>query len=213
MHDRWPATFPSDQGSDLAGVIAEVGAEVHAFAIGHEVLGFTDKRASQAEFVVVPEGQSTRKPATVPWEVVGALFVAGTTAYAAVRAVELTSGETVAVSGAAGGVGSIAVQLAKRAGATVLGIAGSSNDSSLSLHGIVPVNYGDGLADRLKVVAAHGRVDAFLDSFGGGPVELAVKELGVEPQKVNIIIDFAAVQRFGIKSAMPSIRENSRCVF
>jgi NADPH:quinone reductase-like Zn-dependent oxidoreductase len=200
MHDRWPATFPSGQGSDLAGVVAEVGPNAHVFATGDEVLGFTDKRTSQAEFVVVPEGQLTRKPTAVPWEVAGALFVAGTTAYAAVRAVGLRSGETVAVSGAAGGVGSIAVQLAKRAGATVLGIAGSSNDSWLSAHSIVPVNYGNGLADRLKAVAAHGRVDAFLDFFGGGYVELAVKELDVQAQRVNTIIDFAAVQEFGIKS-------------
>ncbi len=201
LHDRWPATFPSGQGSDLAGVVAAVGPDAHLFRTGDEVLGFTDKRASQAEFVVVPEQHLTPKPAAVSWEVAGALFVAGTTAYAAVRSVELRSGETVAVSGAAGGVGSIAVQLAKRAGATILGIAGPSNDSWLSAHGIVPVNYGNGLADRLKAAAAHGRVDAFLDFFGGGYAELALNELGVEPQRVNTIIDFAAVQKFGVRSA------------
>jgi NADPH:quinone reductase-like Zn-dependent oxidoreductase len=108
--------------------------------VGDEVLGFTNKRSRQAEFVVVPENQLTRRPPAVSWDVAGALFVAGTTAYAAVRAVEPTDGETVAVSGAAGGVGTIAVQLAKRAGARVLGIAGPSNDGWLSVHGIVPVN-------------------------------------------------------------------------
>ena len=116
--------------------------------VGDEVLGFTDNRASQAEFVVVPAGQLTAKPRG---SAVGGrravLYVAGTTAYAAVRAVALKPGDTVAVAGAAGGVGTIAVQLAKRAGATVLGIAGPSNDEWLTAHGVVPVNYGDGLAE------------------------------------------------------------------
>ncbi|MDT5264252.1 MAG: hypothetical protein QOI90_878, partial [Mycobacterium sp.] len=150
LHDRWPATFPSGQGSDLAGVVADVGADVQGFAVGDEVLGFSEARASQAEYVVVPAGQLTTKPAGVSWDVAGALFVAGTTAYAAVDAVRLTPGDVVAVAGAAGGVGTIAVQLAIRAGAKVLGIAGPSNDEWLTEHGVVPVNYGDGLADRLR---------------------------------------------------------------
>ncbi|HKP42618.1 alcohol dehydrogenase catalytic domain-containing protein, partial [Mycobacterium sp.] len=67
LHDRWPATFPSGQGSDLAGVVAEVGSGVDAFAVGDEVLGFTDQRTSQAEFVTVPADQLTAKPDAVPW--------------------------------------------------------------------------------------------------------------------------------------------------
>lgn len=199
MHDRFPATFPSGQGSDLAGVVAEIGDGVDAFAVGDEVLGFSEARASHAQFVVVPAGQLTAKPPSVPWEVAGGLYVAGTTAYAAVRAVALQPGDTVAVAGAAGGVGTIAVQLAKRAGAAVLGIAGPSNDDWLTAHGVVPVNYGDGLAARLRDAAPSGRVDAFLDFFGGGYVELAVTELGIEAQRVDTIIDFAAIDRFGVK--------------
>jgi NADPH:quinone reductase-like Zn-dependent oxidoreductase len=199
LHDRWPATFPSGQGSDLAGVVAEVGEGVDTFAVGDEVLGFTDNRSSQAQLVVVPAGQLTAKPAAVPWEVAGALYVAGTTAFAAVRSVALKPGDTVAIAGAAGGVGTIAVQLAKRAGASVLGIAGPSNDDWLAAHGVVAVNYGDGLANRLRVAAPDGRIDAFLDFFGGGYVELAVTELGVDPERVDTIIDFAAVERFGVK--------------
>jgi NADPH:quinone reductase-like Zn-dependent oxidoreductase len=201
LHDRWPAAFPSGQGSDLAGVVAEMGAGVRTFRVGDEVLGFTNQRASQAEFVVVPANHLTAKPAAVSWEVAGALFVAGTTAYAAVRAVELTAGDTVVVAGAAGGVGSIAIQLAKRSGATVLGIAGPSNDSWLSGRGVVAVNYGGDLASRLRAAAANGLVNAFLDFFGGGYVQLAVSELGVPPQRVNTIIDFAAVEKFGVKAA------------
>jgi NADPH:quinone reductase-like Zn-dependent oxidoreductase len=204
LHDRWPAVFPSGQGTDLAGTVAELGADVAGFAIGDEVLGFSEQRSSQAEFVVVPATQLTRKPAGVPWEVAGGLFVAGSTAYAAVRSVHLTAGDTVAVSGAAGGVGTIAVQLAKRSGATVLGIAGPSNDDWLTEHGVIPVNYGDDLTDRLGAAASAGptgRVDAFLDLFGGGYVEMAVDRLGVAPKRVDTIIDFPAVERFGVNAA------------
>ncbi len=199
LHDRWPATFPSGQGSDLAGVVVETGPDVDTVAAGDELIGFTDQRASQAEFVVVPAGQLTHKPDNVTWEAAGALFVAGTTAYAAVRAVALEPGDTVAVAGAAGGVGTIAFQLAKRAGATVLGIAGPSNDEWLTAHGVVPVNYGDGLAKRLRAAAPDGQIDAFLDFFGGGYVELAVTELGIDPQRVDTIIDFPAIERFGVR--------------
>jgi NADPH:quinone reductase-like Zn-dependent oxidoreductase len=199
LRDRWPSTFPSGQGSDLAGVVAEVGPGVDTFAVGDEVFGFTDNRASHAQFVAVPAGQLTSKPPEVPWEVAGALYVAGTTAYAAVRAVALKPGDTVAVAGAAGGVGTIAVQLAKRAGATVLGIAGPSNDDWLTAHGVVPVNYGDGLANRLREAAPNGRIDAFLDFFGGGYVELAVNELAVDTGRVDTIIDFPAIERFGVR--------------
>ncbi len=200
LHDRWPATFPSGQGSDLAGLVAEVGADVGGLAVGDEVIGFTDTRSSHAEFVNVPAEQLTPKPAGVPWEVAGGLYVAGVTAYAAVRSVDLAGGDVLAVSGAAGGVGSIAVQLAKRSGATVVGIAGPSNDEWLSGHGVIPVNYGDGLAARLRAASPTGRIDAFLDLFGGGYVQLAVEELGVPPDRVNTIIDFAAVERFGVKA-------------
>ena len=97
----WPATFPSGEGSDLAGIVAETGPGVTAFSAGDEVLGWTDNRASHAQYVVVEAQHLTAKPAGVPWEAAGALFVAGTTAYAAVRAVGLTGGDTVAVSAAA----------------------------------------------------------------------------------------------------------------
>jgi NADPH:quinone reductase-like Zn-dependent oxidoreductase len=85
----WPATFPSGEGSDLAGTVAEVGPDITAFAVGDEVLGFVDTRSSHAEFVVADVDKLVARPANVPWEVAGSLFVAGTTAYAAVRAVNL----------------------------------------------------------------------------------------------------------------------------
>src|SRR5580704_17397811 len=159
LHHLFPATFPSGQGSDLAGVAAELGPGVSGFAVGGEVIGFSMRRSSQAEYVTVPANQLTPRPAKVPWEVAGSLFVAGVTAHAAVRAVELVPGDTVVIAGAAGGVGSIAVQLARRPGATVLGIAGLSNDVSLADHGAVPVNYGDGLPARLRAAAQSGHID------------------------------------------------------
>jgi NADPH:quinone reductase-like Zn-dependent oxidoreductase len=199
VHDIWPATFPSGQGTDFAGVVTELGPGVTEFAIGDEVLGFSHSRSSHAEYVTVPVAQLTAKPQAVPWEVAGSLQVAGSTAYAAVRAVALSPGDTVVVAGAAGGVGSIAVQLAKRAGATVLGIAGPSNDAWLTEHGVIPVNYGDGLADRLRAASPTGRIDAFLDFYGGGYVALAVNELGIPPEKVDTVIDFAAAEQFGVR--------------
>ncbi|MCW2553596.1 MAG: Zn-dependent oxidoreductase, NADPH:quinone reductase, partial [Mycobacterium sp.] len=205
LHDRWPATFPSGEGSDLAGIVVELGggvelgSGVERLSIGDEVVGFSLTRSSHAEFTAVPVEQLTPKPAAVPWEVAGGLYTAGTAAYAAVRSVNLGAGDVVAVSGAAGGVGAIAVQLAMRSGATVLGIAGPTNDEWLAAHGVTPVNYGDELASRLRAASPTGRIDAFLDLFGGGYVELAVTQLGVSPQRVDTIIDFAAVEQFGVK--------------
>ena len=153
LHHMFPATFPSGQGSDFAGVVAELGAGVSGFAVGDQVIGFSMKRSSQAEYVSVPANQLTQRPPQVPWKVAGSLFVAGVTAYAAVRAVQPLQGKTVAIAGAAGGVGSIAVQLARRAGATVLGITGPSNDAWLADQGAIPVNYGDNLPERLRAAA------------------------------------------------------------
>jgi NADPH:quinone reductase-like Zn-dependent oxidoreductase len=201
LHEMWPATFPSGQGSDLAGVVAEAGPGVAEFDVGDEVLGFSEKRSSQAEFVAVPATQLTAKPPTLSWDVAGSLFVAGTTAYAAVRSVALAPGDVVAVAGAAGGVGTIAVQLAGRTGATVLGIAGPGNDDWLTDHGVIPVNYGDNLAERLRAASPSGRIDAFLDLFGGGYVEMAVNDLGVAPARVDTIIDFPAVAKLGVQAA------------
>jgi NADPH:quinone reductase-like Zn-dependent oxidoreductase len=198
LHERSPATFPSGQGSDLAGVVRAVGDGVSSFSEGDEVLGWSEERASQAELVAVPAEQLTPKPRPVPWEVAGSLFVAGIAAFACVQAVAPTAGEVVVVSGAAGGVGSIVVQLAARTGATVIGLAGEHNHEWLRGHGIVPVRYGEAQDERIRE-AAHGTIDAFIDTFGGGYVDLAV-ELGVAPDRINTIIDFEAVARLGVKS-------------
>ncbi|MEV5413825.1 NADP-dependent oxidoreductase [Thermopolyspora sp. NPDC052614] len=198
FHDRYPATFPSGQGSDFAGVIEEVGEGAGRFAAGDEVIGFTNNRASHAEYVVAEVGELTPKPAEVPWEAAGALFVAGTTAYASLRAVAAGTGDTLVVSGAAGGVGAITVQLARHAGATVIGLASEPNHAWLADRGVIPVAYGEGVADRVRE-ASGGRIDAFIDTFGSGYVDLAI-ELGVRPDRINTIIDWAAVAKHGVKA-------------
>ena len=198
LHERWPATFPSGEGSDLAGVVTEVGPGVDGVSVGDEVIGYTDERASHAELVAVDAGHLTPRPAAVPWEVAGSLYVVGATAYAAVRAVGLREGDVVVVSGAAGGVGTLVVQLARDAGATVIGLASEDHHDWLREHGALPVPYGEGVAERIREAAA-GTVDAFIDLFGSGYVELAL-ELGVAPERIDTIADPTAPQRHpGVK--------------
>ena len=194
---RWPSTFPSGQGSDLAGTVRALGPGVDAVAVGDEVFGWTDLRASQAEYVVVPVRQVVAKPPELAWAQAGALHVVGATAWAAVRAVDPRPGETVVVSAAAGGVGVLTVQLARRTGATVVGVASEANHDWLRAHGVVPVARGDGLVDRIR--AAAPTVDAFIDLFGDGYVDVALA-LGVPPDRIDTIIDFAAVEEYGVKA-------------
>lgn len=198
LASQFPSEFPSGEGSDFAGIIEALGPGVSDFAVGDEVIGFSNKRASHAEFVLAEAGDIIHLPANVSWEQAGALFVAGTTAWAAVKAVSLKPGDTVVVSGAAGGVGSIAVQLAIIAGATVIGLAGTDNHEWLTEHGVIPVTYGERVAGRIRT-ASKERIDAFIDTFGNGYVELAL-ELGVPAHRIDTIIDFAAAAKYGVKT-------------
>jgi NADPH:quinone reductase-like Zn-dependent oxidoreductase len=195
---QWPATFPSGQGSDFAGIVDQVGEHVEDFKKGDEVIGFTDARASQAEYVLAEEGHLVLKPAHVSWEQAGSLFVVGTTGYAAVKAVTLKKGDTLVVSGAAGGVGSVVVQLATNAGAKVIGIASEANHGWLKKHGVIPIAYGVDLAARIKE-AANGHIDAFIDCYGQGYVDLAL-QLGVTTQRIDTIIDFEAAKKYKVKT-------------
>jgi NADPH:quinone reductase-like Zn-dependent oxidoreductase len=198
LHSRWPATFPSGEGSDLAGIVDELGPDVTSVSVGDEVIGWVDTRSSHAEYVLVEAANLTPKPAQVPWQVAGALPVAGFTAWAAVRAVGARPGDTLAVSGAAGGVGSLTVQLARREGATVIGLARQANHGWLEQYGVIPVTYGEGVADRIRQAAPN--VDAFIDTYGGDYVELALNELGVQPSRVDTIVRFDAVEKYGVKA-------------
>ena len=194
----FPATFPSGQGSDLAGVVTELGDGVDRWAPGDEVLGFSWRRSSHATHVAVPADQLVRKPTELSWEVAGSLYVVGCTAYAAVRAVGAGPGDTVAVSAAAGGVGSIVVQLLRVRGARAVGIASAANAEWLTAHGAVPVAYGDGLSERLRAAAPDG-IDAFIDLFGPEYVQLAV-DLGISPERIETIISREKAEEVGAKT-------------
>jgi NADPH2:quinone reductase len=198
LDKAFPATFPSGEGSDLAGTVSSLGAGVTEFAVGDEVLGWSWQRSSQAEYVAVPVDQLIRKPPSLSWEVAGSLYVVGCTAYAAVRAVDVQRGDTVAVSAAAGGVGTVVVQLLGTKGVSVLGIASESNADWLTSHGVTPISYGEGLAERLKAAAPNG-IDAFIDLFGPEYVQLAV-DLGVPPNRIETIISREKAQEVGAKT-------------
>ncbi|WP_405588841.1 NADP-dependent oxidoreductase [Streptomyces sp. NBC_01190] len=191
------SAFPSGQGSDLAGVVSDVGDGVTEFAAGDEVLGFSVRRSSHATHVAVPTSQVIHKPSQLGWPVAGSLYVAGVTAYAAVRAVDPRPGETVAVSAAAGGVGTVVVQLLRSRGVHVLAIASPANADWLTEHGATPVPYGDGLADRLTAAAPDG-IDAFIDLFGPEYLQLAV-DLGIPRDRIETIISFELAERLGTK--------------
>ena len=201
LHERWPATFPSGQGSDFAGVVEKLGPDVTTAAAGDRVIGWVDTRSSQAEYVVAEAAHLAPKPSGLPWEVAGAIPVAGFTASAMVRAVDVQPGDTVVVSAAAGGVGGIAVQLAKRTGATVIGLAAPYNHEWLRRHGVLPVDHqGEGTAGRILEAAPAGRVDAFLDIYGGDYVEMALDDLKVSPERVDTIVRFDAAAKYGVKT-------------
>jgi NADPH:quinone reductase-like Zn-dependent oxidoreductase len=197
LHSRFPATFPSGEGSDLAGIVEQVGAGVTRFKPGDEVIGFTDTRSSHAEYALVEEDDAVPKPAAVPWDQAATLYVAGTTAVAMVRAVDPEAGDTVLVAGATGGVGVFAVQLARRRGATVIGIASERGHDWLRAHDVIPVAYGDGIEQRIREAAA-GDIDALLDTYGPPYVELGL-QLGIAPARIDTIADFAAVAQHGVK--------------
>jgi NADPH:quinone reductase len=194
----FPAIFPSGQGSDLAGVIEEVGEGVRGVAAGDEVIGYTDNRASQAEYVVVEAANLTAKPPGLPWAVAGGLFVAGVTGFATVRAVAPTTGEAVVIAGAGGGVGVFAVQLSVATGARVIALASERHHPWLSERGAFPVAYGDGVRERIIDTAGETPLSAFVDLVGGGYVELAL-ELGIAKDRIDTIVDFPAIEKYGVK--------------
>ncbi len=198
LHERFPATFPSGQGSDLAGVVKEVGIDVTGFAPGDEVLGWSWDRSSQAELCVVPADQLISKPTDLSWEAAGALYVVGVTAFAAVRAIDPAEGDTVIVSAAAGGVGTVTVQLLQVKGAKVVGLASESHHDWLREKGVTPVTYGDGVLGRILEATPQG-IDGFIDLFGPEYVELAI-ELDVPPEKIETIIAYEKAQEVGAKA-------------
>lgn len=162
------AQLPSGVGNDFAGVVDRVGSGVSAFAPGDEVFGAARNHAI-ADLVVVPESSLLPLPAGLGLEAGAILWVAGRTAWALVESLELNDQDTVVVSAAAGGVGVLAAQLAKRKGATVIGTASLANHEYLRSIGILPVAYGEGLSDRLREAAPQG-ISALIDAQGAASI-------------------------------------------
>ncbi len=191
-----PVTVPQTLGNELAGVIDQVGSGVTGFSVGDEVLGFTTLNAA-AEAVAVDASQVTRKPLSVSWEVAGALSAAGQTAYLALKALNVVRGETILIHAAAGGVGTVATQLASLSGATVIGTASEANHEYIRSLGALPVRYGEGLVERVRAVAPNG-VDAALDLVGGDSNDASI-QLVADKSRIGTIVDYPAVHRLGVR--------------
>ncbi|GAA4936600.1 NADPH:quinone reductase-like Zn-dependent oxidoreductase [Nonomuraea thailandensis] len=188
--------YPRIPGNEFAGVVDQVGEDVTGVAVGAEVLGFT-ALSSYAEYVVVPAANVTAKPAKVPWEVAGGLTAGVQTAELAIDGVGLAEGETLLVHGAAGSVGTAAVQIARRRGATVIGTAREANHDYLRALGAVPVVYGEGLADRVRALAPGG-VDAALDGAGGHALEVSM-ELVRDRARIVTLVEHGRAAELGVR--------------
>ena len=178
--DEFEVEFPVGQGSDFAGLVTSVGEGVTRFKKNDEVLGHT-AMASHATHIVVPARNAVAKPAALGWEVAGSLFLAGFAATETIQAVNVGKGDTVVISAAAGGVGSMQAHLAMNRGARVIGTCGERNFDYLRQIGVTPVVYGAGLTERIRAVAPGG-VSAYLDNFGQDNADVAT-ELGVSPAR------------------------------
>ncbi|MFP3462993.1 NADP-dependent oxidoreductase [Arthrobacter globiformis] len=175
---KWvPLDFPAVPGSEAAGVVTAVGPAFEGFAAGDEVIWNGMLGGYRTEFVV-PADQLTPLPAGVDFEQAACIPVAGGTAYSALKQLAVAAGDTVLIHGAAGGVGSAAVQIAQAFGARVIGTASEANQEYLSELGAEPVTYGPGLADRVRALAEDaGTVTAVLDTVGSEDSLAATAEL------------------------------------
>ncbi|GAA0609235.1 NADP-dependent oxidoreductase [Kribbella sandramycini] len=186
MQGMFDVTFPATPGFEVAGVVDQAGDGAE-FAVGDEVVGWA-AGGSYAEYAIA--GNVTRKPAGVSWEQAVGLPVAGETAQRVLDLLKVQAGETILIHGAAGAVGSIAVQLATAAGLTVIGTASPRNHEFLRELGATPIEYGDGLVDRVRAVAPQG-IDAAFDTAGQGGLPESIELLG-GPERVITIADFSA---------------------
>ncbi len=179
-------SLPSGFGSDLAGVVDEVGEGATGFTMGDRVYGGALGRAVADYVVARPSADPLwTTPEGITDEVASTLAVAGSTASAALAAVDLQPGDTILIGGAGGGVGVFAVQLARLAGARVIGTASSGTFELLGRLGAEPVAYGPGLAERVRALAPDG-VSAAADLFGTETAEAALA-LGVTPERISTI--------------------------
>ncbi|MFC8247677.1 NADP-dependent oxidoreductase [Streptomyces chartreusis] len=182
--------FPVVPGWDVAGVVVQPGASVTEFAVGDEVIGYVREdflsRGTFAEYVAAPVRTLARKPRNLTWEAAAGLPLVGLTAYQVLTGVlQVKRDETVLVHAAAGGVGSIAVQLARHLGARVIGTASEHNHDFVRGLGGEPVEYGDGLMERVRGLAPEGVNGAF-DTVGGDALKASADLLAPEGRLVSI---------------------------
>ena len=182
---------------DLAGVVVRVGDGVQDVKAGDEVLGWSQEWTAHAECVAVPAAQLIAKPAGLSWDVAGSLFVTPMAGLAGVGAVEPAAGEVVVVSAATGGVGFTAAQLARRAGATVIGIGSPAKAGHLRERGIIPVSFVGDVAENVREASGGRKIDAFIDAFGSGYLQLAL-DLGVPPERINTAVDYKSAKEKGV---------------
>jgi NADPH:quinone reductase-like Zn-dependent oxidoreductase len=193
-----PTFFPVTPGWDVAGVVEAQGLDAGDFEVGDEVIGYVRKdyvqHGTYAELVSANVRLLARKPAALSWAEAAGLPLAGLTAYQALDRVGVGKDDTVLIHAAAGGVGALAVQLARVRGARVIGTAGEHNHDFLRELGAEPVRYGDGLAERVRELAPEG-VDAVLDMVGG-VVDVSLALLR-NPARLVSIADGQAGERGG----------------
>jgi NADPH:quinone reductase-like Zn-dependent oxidoreductase len=199
-------TFPQIVGNEFSGTVVQLGDHVPEFSVGDEVLGFRSL-GCYAEYVVVPADQLVRKPQSMSWAIAGGLSGAGQTAHTAIEELQIKTGETVLINGAAGGVGSVAVQIARELGATVMATARKENHDYLRSLGAIPVTYDSDLINQLNLLAPNG-IDAALDAAGGNGLTAAV-ELTKDIKRVGTIFAFKDYERLGIRW-ISSKRSNKR---
>ncbi|WP_326959637.1 NADP-dependent oxidoreductase [Amycolatopsis sp. NBC_01286] len=179
--------FPVVPGWDVAGVVERAGPAAPEFAPGDEVIGYVrgeveHRNGAYAELVAADVRTLVPKPRGVPWAEAAGLPLAGLTALQAVNTLAPKPGETLLVHAAAGGVGSLAAQLAVSRGVRVLGTASEPNHGYLRSLGVEPIRYGDGLAGRVHALTPEG-VDAVLDTAGRGTLT-ATPDIGTRVASV-----------------------------
>lgn len=189
MQEVMPLALPAGLGSDLAGIVEQVGADVESFRVGDEVMG-SSLTPAISEYALADSANLIMKPAGISWDVAGSVAGAGGTAWSVLNRLQIRRGETLLVHAAAGGVGTFAVQLAVTRGARVIGTASERNFDYLESIGAEPVRYGDGLLERVRGMAPHG-VDAVLDASGRGEIPLSI-ELAGGPERVLTLVAFDA---------------------
>jgi NADPH:quinone reductase-like Zn-dependent oxidoreductase len=188
---RFGLSLPCGFGTDYAGVVDQVADGVRAFAVGDRVFGGALSRAV-ADHVVVDEagtiaagGAAHRTPDGVDDRTAATLTIAGCTAAAALAVIDPGPGDTVLIGGAGGGVGVFAVQLARLAGARVIGTGSATSADALRALGAEPVAHGDGLVERVRASAPAG-VTAAMDLHGTDTAQ-AARELGVPDGRITTI--------------------------